>query len=123
MVMEKIIFLPHCLRNQNCKAKLEADGYHCLNCGKCEIGGFKKKAEEFGYNVFIVPGASMIRKIMEEHGSAEMVVGVACESELKEGAKLMRRYKIKAKTLQLLKDGCVNTEVDWDKLKIITNLK
>ena len=76
---ENLIFLPHCLRSQDCKARLDANGYNCINCGKCEIGGFKKQAEEAGYHVFIVPGASMVKKIVKEHGSAEMIIGVACE--------------------------------------------
>jgi len=120
---EKIIFLPHCLRNQDCKARLEADGYKCLNCGKCGIGKFKKKTEELGFKVFIVPGASIIKKIMKKYTSPEIVIGVACGPELKEGIALMKKHGIKTKTLQLLKDGCVNTEVDWKKLKAITNLK
>lgn len=120
---KKIIFLPHCLRNRECKAELKWDGYKCINCGKCNIGKFKKKAEELGYKVFIVPGASMIKKIMKEHTSPEIVIGVACGPELEGGVALMEKHGIKTKTLQLLKDGCVDTEVDWNKLRAITNIK
>ncbi|MCK5282257.1 MAG: DUF116 domain-containing protein [Nanoarchaeota archaeon] len=112
----KIIFLPHCLRNTDCKAKLTDHGYQLLNCGKCEICRFKKKAEEKGYKVFIVPGASMIKKILKEYKNPELVIGVACDTELKEGLALMKKQKINTKGLKLLKDGCVNTEVDFEKL-------
>jgi len=114
--MTKIIFLPHCLRNQECEAKLESDGYHCLNCGRCEIGNFKKTAEEKGYKVFIVPGGSMVKNILSKYPDPEVVIGVACEAELKEGKAITESKGIKSKRLQLLKDGCINTEVDFKKL-------
>ncbi len=114
-IMDKLIFLPHCLRSTECPAKLASHGYNCINCGRCKIGAFKKTAEEKGYNVFIVPGGSMVKKILEDFDDPE-VIGVACQSELKEGNELVKKKKIKAKSLQLSKDGCVNTEVDFDKL-------
>ena len=114
--MAKIIFLPHCLRNQECEAKLELDGYHCLNCGRCEIGKFKKTAEEKGYKVFIVPGGSMVKNILSKYPEPELVIGVACETELREGLAITEGKGIKSKRLQLLKDGCINTEVDFKKL-------
>ena len=46
--MEKLIFLPHCLRSPECKAALGDQGYICISCGKCKIGSFRKKAEEKG---------------------------------------------------------------------------
>ncbi len=115
--MAKIVFLPHCLRAPDCRAKLSSEGYICLDCGKCRISSFLKKAKEKGYDVFIVPGASLIKKILEDYGDPEIVIGVACDAELKEGLAMMKKYKIKAKALKLLKDGCINTEVDFDKLE------
>ena len=117
-VSMKLVFLPHCLRSLECKAKLTEQGYICLNCGKCKIGSFKSKAEEKGYNVFIVPGASMVKKILEGCESPERVIGVACEVELKEAAVLMKKKGMmkNAKALKLLTDGCVNTEADFDNL-------
>ena len=114
--MVKLVFLPHCLRSTECKAALKEEGYECLSCGKCRIWEFQKKAKEKEYKVYIVPGASMIKKILKNYDSPEVVIGVACDTEIREGAKLMKKMKINAKSLKLTKDGCVNTEVDFDKL-------
>ena len=114
--MVKLIFLPHCLRSVECKSKLGRYGYELIGCGRCRICEFKKKAESLGYKVFIVPGASIIKKILKEFPKPDMAIGVACDAELKEGIALMKKEGINSKSLMLLKDGCVNTEVDFDKL-------
>ena len=115
--MTKVIFLPHCLRVKGCKAELTAQGYKCVSCGSCGIAEFLKEAESKGYKVFIVPGGSMIKKILKDIPNPEKVIGVACDVELKEGHELMKKMKIKSDSLKLSKDGCVNTEVDFEKLK------
>ena len=114
--MSKLIFLPHCLRDSTCQTKLTEHGYTALHCGKCNICEFRKKAESKGYNVFVVPGGSMVKKIMKDFPNPELVIGVACGPELKEAMEIMKKHKINAKTLALSKDGCMNTEVNWQKL-------
>lgn len=121
-VKERAIFLPHCLCSVNCKAKRTEEGVNCINCGNCKIGSFKEEAENKGYKVFIVPGASMVKKIIEKH-KFKAVLGVACLPELKQGIKLMKQKGIISLTVPLLKDGCVNTEVDWKKIEKIINKK
>lgn len=115
--MAKLVFLPHCLRSSDCPSKLGKYGYELVSCGRCNVCTFKKFAEEKGYSVFIVPGASMIKKILVDYPNPEIVIGVACDAELKEGIDMMKKAKINSKGLKLLKDGCVNTEVDFEKLK------
>ena len=34
-----MLFLPHCSRNiKVCKATLDDEGYHCKQCGGCNLG-------------------------------------------------------------------------------------
>ncbi len=115
-VNQRVIFLPQCLRSLECKAKTTEDGIICISCGKCNIGPFKKEAEKAGYKVFIAPGSSLIKNILKKY-KFKAVLGVACEPELKEGIKMMKKHNIAVLTVTLLKDGCVNTQVDWEKVK------
>ena len=121
-VSQKVIFLPQCLRSTECKAKTTEDGIICVNCGKCGIGPFKKEAESIGYKIFIAPGSSLIKNILKKY-KFKAALGVACEPELKEGIKMMKKNNIAVLTVTLLKDGCVNTEVDWEKVRQVLNEK
>ena len=115
-INQKVIFLPQCLRSTECKAKTTKDGIICVNCGRCNIGPFKKEAEKLGYRVFIAPGASLIKNIVKRY-KFKAALGVACLPELKEGIKIMKEHNIITSTIPLLKDGCVNTKVDWKKVR------
>jgi hypothetical protein len=111
---DRAIFIPHCLRHPDCKAKTTEEGVICLGCGKCNISEFKKEAENLGYKLFIVPGFSLVKKLIEKH-KPRAVMGVACNEELNEA--IEANIEPITQLLPLLKDGCVNTAVDWKKLK------
>lgn len=64
---DKIMVLPHCLRHANCEAKLGSSGIVCKNCNRCVIGVLKSKAEGLGYKVFIIPGSTFLKKIVEKN--------------------------------------------------------
>jgi len=113
---QKVIFLPQCLRSLDCKAKTTEDGIICINCGKCSIGHFKKEAESFGYKVFIAPGSSLVKNIVKKY-KFRATLGVACIPELKEGVRIMKKQGILTLSIPLLKDGCVNTKVDWNRVR------
>ncbi len=117
---QRIVLLPHCLRNvEKCKAKFTELGYICAECGECDIGEIKKVADDLGYKgVYVVPGGSMARKVMEETKPAA-VVGVACFLELAENMEQVVVYHIIPQGVPLLKEGCKNTLVDKEKLKEI----
>jgi hypothetical protein len=111
---EKIVFLPQCLRNsKTCKAVLGPTGWICRKCSghkKCKVYRIKKKAESLGYMVFIVPGGSMVFKIIEKL-KPRAVLGVACMKELIMATEALG---IPAQGIQLLRDGCVNTDVNLE---------
>lgn len=44
---DKIMVLPHCLRNTDCEATLESSGLVCKDCNRCVIGVLKKKGKKW----------------------------------------------------------------------------
>jgi hypothetical protein len=120
-VEKRALFLPQCLRNpEKCEAKLTERGYSCMKCGSCVINEIIEYAEALGYrNIYIVPGGSMVIKILREV-DIEAAVGVACYPELSEAVERLMGYKLQA--VPLTKAGCVNTEVDTEKVKRVLSL-
>jgi uncharacterized protein len=106
---EKIVVLPHCLRHAECEAKLESSGLVCKDCNRCVIGVIKTKAEEKGFKVFIIPGSTFLKKILEKN-NFKAVLGVACYQDL--NLAMMKLSKFSCQGVPLLKDGCINTKVD-----------
>jgi len=106
---DKLLILPHCLRSPKCEAKLDANGVHCTDCNRCVIGVLKSKAENIGYNVFIIPGSTFLKKIAKEN-RFKAVLGVACYQDL--NLAMMKLSDFHCQGVPLLKDGCVCTKVD-----------
>jgi uncharacterized protein len=117
----KLVFLPQCLRKSSkCKAKLGEDGFECVGCSTdCKAGEIKRLGETEGYKVFIVPGGSMVGKLIKKY-EPKAVVGVACIKEL-----VMALEEIKAplRAIELSKDGCVETDVETLKVKEALGIK
>ena len=110
---EKIIVLPHCLRSAHCEASLKETGIKCTYCGKCAIGIIKEKAEPMGYKVFIVPGSSFVKKIVQQN-KFKGVVGVACHVDLNQT--MMALEKFSPQGVLLSTSGCFETKVDISKV-------
>ncbi|MEM1524963.1 MAG: DUF116 domain-containing protein [Nitrososphaerales archaeon] len=108
----RVLLLPQCLRSSECKAELGEYGYECKGCGKCGIRDVKREAESIGYRVFILPGGSMVERVFKRF-KPKACLGVACLKELVMGICLSERFNIIPFTIPLLRDGCVNTNVDW----------
>lgn len=106
---EKIIVLPHCLRSSDCEASLKESGIKCTFCGKCAIGTIKSKAEPMGYKVFIVPGSSFVKKIVQQN-RFRAVVGVACHVDLNQT--MMALSDFAPQGVLLSTSGCFETKVD-----------
>lgn len=106
---DKILVLPHCLRNPECEATLESSGLVCKDCNRCVIGVLKKKGEEMGYQVFIIPGSTFLKKIVEKN-NFKAVLGVACYQDL--NLAMNKLSKFHCQGVPLLRDGCINTKVD-----------
>lgn len=110
---DKIIVLPHCLRSAHCEASLKETGVQCTYCGKCAIGIIKEKAEPMGYRVFIVPGSSFVKKIVQQN-RFKSVVGVACHVDLNQT--MMALSDFYPQGVLLSNSGCFQTKVDIKKV-------
>jgi hypothetical protein len=111
----RFIFMPQCVRSIDCPAKLTPEGIKCINCGRCNVGEAKKYAESLGYQFFIVPGSSFIKRIIKKY-RPKAIVGVGCQMEIKEGLDMCHSYDIPAIGVPLSQAGCVSTTLDWEKL-------
>lgn len=117
-VEKRVIYLPQCLRSAECPAHLTPEGLVCRRCGRCEIGRQIDRYEAMGYLVFIAPGSTLIKRMMKKY-RPEAIVGVGCLMEIKEGLELCDRAGVVGMGVITLKDGCVETVLDWDDLQEI----
>jgi len=110
---ERILLLPQCLRSRECPAELGEYGYECQECGKCNIKEVIHMAKTLGYkDVFILPGGSIVTKIFAK-ARPKACLGVACLKELLLGSFACEKLGIIGQGVALLRDGCVDTLVDW----------
>ena len=56
-----------------------------------------------------------IKKLLKNYQSPQ-IIAVACDAELKEGISFAKKNNLNIKSIKLLRDGCVNTDADFDKL-------
>ncbi|HJJ29305.1 MAG TPA: DUF116 domain-containing protein [Methanocorpusculum sp.] len=115
-VSERVIFLPLCLRNKDCPARLRPEeGIHCTGCGKCGLGAALKVLNEAGYKTYIIPGSTFIKRIVKrDHPKA--MIGVGCLMEVKEGLEMGKKINMATIGVLTATDGCVETTMDFDKL-------
>ncbi|MCX6803646.1 MAG: DUF116 domain-containing protein [Candidatus Diapherotrites archaeon] len=115
---ERVLFLPHCSRNiKCCKAAQNGEGYECKNCGACNIDKAIKIAQELGYgHTFIVPGGSMLKKIILKY-KPKAVVGVSCFHEAILGFEEMKGTGVTPQSVLLLNDGCKDTTINLHLLR------
>jgi hypothetical protein len=120
---DRALFLPQCMRNSDCLAKLGADGIACVECQRdCSVKEAKREAEKLGYRVFIVPGGGFIRRIAAKY-RPRGVVGVACLPEVMMGMDNMNKARLPSQGVVLLRSGCLNTAADMAELKMVLALK
>lgn len=118
----KILLIPHCCRKYmdfRCKAKFDPkySSYSCSHCSKdCLANKATKLGESKGYKVFILPGGSCIKKIIDKL-KCEAVLGIACPEELKLGIKFVENKNLIVKGVPLTKNGCSKTKFNIESLK------
>lgn len=116
---KRALFLPHCSRkhmDSKCKATFdpEMSSYHCMHCSDdCIVNKATKLGTEKNYDVYIVPGGSGIRKVLQKKGY-DGIVGVACTEEMKLGSKLLEHIKKPGQAVPLIKNGCSATKFNLD---------
>ena len=119
---KRALLLPHCSRKYmdgRCKAKFvpELSYYECSRCSEdCKINQATQIARKKGYDVYILPGGSCIRKILSEN-NYDGVVGVACCEEIKLAENFLEKMHISAQAVPLIKNGCSGTKFNMETLK------
>jgi len=120
---ERALFLPQCLRNQECPAKLGSNGIECVKCSRdCSVKEAKTEAEKLGYRVFIVPGGGFVKRLIMRH-KPKGIIGVACLPEVMLGMELINKSKLPGQGVVLLRSGCLNTQVNLAELKTVLATK
>jgi len=116
----RVLLLPHCLRpSQDCPGKMTKQGLDCSGCARvdCAIYQLRDAAGDAGYGgICVAPGGRLAVRFLVEHQPAG-VVAVACDKELEEGLEAIDQIewangKPITAVVPLLRDGCVDTEVD-----------
>jgi len=120
----KVLLLPHCSRKYmdgRCKARFdpEVPSYYCSHCSSdCLIHQATLLAERRGYDVYVLPGGSCIKKIIQR-GRYEAIVGVACGMEIRLAETLLDKLGLAGQAVPLIKNGCANTKFNIDILQKI----
>ncbi len=118
---ERVVFVPQCLRESDCKAPLGEHGYVCQHCNpECQVHQITAAAKKLNYKgVYILPGGSMAQKIID-FSQPHAILGIACEKEALLGGLLLKKLGLVGRGILLFRDGCVNTLVKIaDVLKVL----
>jgi len=128
---QRILLLPHCLRDsQRCQATYGPGGLECRACQPaCTINRLRRAAEEAGYGgVCVAPGGSLAVEYVRQH-RPRAIVAVACPKELEMGLEAVANLGQNpdwgapvAMVIPLLKDGCVDTQVDVERVLAVIRL-
>ncbi len=110
----RILLLPQCLKSSAaCRAKFDALGLLCEECGRCAIGTIQREAEELGYVVLVAEGTTAVAALLAR-GDADAVVGVSCLHALERSFRPLMAHAVPGLALPLLRNGCVDTAVDLE---------
>ncbi len=124
---ERVLLLPHCLRpSQDCPGRMTKQGLDCTGCTlvDCAVYQLRVAAAEAGYKgVCVAPGGRLAVRFLAEQQPAG-VVAVACDKELEEGLEAVAEIKWENEpppvaVVPLLRDGCVDTEVDVEMARAV----
>lgn len=119
---KQALFLPHCCRkymDSRCKATFDTEFscYRCAHCSSdCNAHLATRIAEEEQYDVYILPGGSGVRKILQK-ARYDGIVGVACTDELQLGMKILEQYNTPYQAIPLTKNGCSQTQFNIETLQ------
>jgi hypothetical protein len=118
---KRALFLPHCSRkfmDSKCHAKFDpsVSSYFCMSCSPdCLVNQATKMAKKKNYDVYIVPGGSVIKNILQKK-SYDGIVGVACTEEMKLGSMMIKHVGIAGQAVPLIKNGCSATRFNLETL-------
>lgn len=119
---KRVLFLPHCCRkymDSRCKAEFDVEraSYVCRFCSSdCQVCMATRLAKERNYDVYVLPGSSCVKKIIQKN-SYDGVVGVACTEEIGLATKILEQFGIAVQSVPLIKNGCSMTRFNFETLR------
>jgi uncharacterized protein len=119
---KRALLLSHCSRKHmdgRCKATFDKkmSSYTCMHCSPdCRVNMATKIGQEKGYDVYVLPGSSCIKRVLNSR-KYDGVVGVACCEEIKLGRESLAAAKISSQGVPLLKNGCSGTSFNLRTLR------
>jgi len=81
----------------------------------CVIKELKAEADRLGYGFYIVPGGSFVERIVKTI-RPKAALGVACYRDLNMGMHDLSKAECLVVGVPLIKDGCVETNVNMKEL-------
>ncbi len=115
----RLLLLPHCLRDpERCRGTYEADGMTCARCGACVIGPLLDEAETLGYTTLVAEGTPAVLRTLAE-GRVRAILGVACLDSMEKCFNLVLHLEVPYAGIPLLRDGCINTQVEVDQVRAL----
>jgi geranylgeranyl pyrophosphate synthase len=119
----RLFLLPHCLSDHKaCTGTYDSIGLNCAACGSCDIHDLKREAESLGYSVIVAEGtSSVLMKVVD--GEADAIFGVACLDSLEKSFERIVELGVPHLAEPLLKNGCLNTEADIGRIRMLLKAK
>ena len=109
----RIFLAPHCMRSPDCPATSTQYGVQCIECGKCKFAKIMKEARKNDYSLFILAGSSFVKKLIKEY-KPDGILLLGCSYEINKV--MMALDGMVSYGVILLRDGCVNTDADLNKI-------
>jgi len=121
---KRALLLPHCARKYmdgRCKAKFDTamSFYECQHCSPdCNVNKAVANATKKGYDVYILPGGSCVKKIIATK-RYNGIIGVACCEEIKLAERLLEDTEVSFQAVPLIKNGCSETKFSMETLESV----
>ncbi len=117
----RLLLLPHCLRKRDsCTASYQAGVLQCGGCGGCAAEKLVQGARSLGYHVMMAEGMPDLVKVLLTE-PIDAMLGVACLDSLEESFGRVQQFGLPFAAIPLLRDGCCDTELEFEVVEEIMN--
>jgi len=113
----RLLLLPQCLRDaEHCQADIDSFGLVCRHCGRCVLDELLITAEGLGYTTLVAEGTIVATTLIQTN-RIDAIVGVSCLASLEQVFPYLAAAACAGVAIPLLRDGCVNTAIDVDRVR------